>query len=176
MPGCGNQNDNQGYVNAGRPGIALKLTGGTATSSSGSGMEGGANRERMRFTLRQGWNGQAASGTVNGKKVAATPFRAVNNAGDLLNRVAYTSGGSNQVNTGRIKTSANYSGNILGGSIFAKPDGSGVPSATTNVKWVYDGSDYTRFKKQQAANRSYNDWSFGGSNNGSYTAYTRVRH
>jgi len=176
MPGCGNQNDNQGYVNAGRPGIALKLTGGTATSSSGSGMEGGANRERMRFTLRQAWNGQAASGTVNGKKVAATPFRAVNNAGDLLNRVAYTSGGSNQVNTGRIKTSANYSGNILGGRIFAKPDGSGVPSATTNVKWVYDGSDYTRFKKQQAANRSYNDWSFGGSNNGSYTAYSRVRH
>ena len=176
MPGCGNQNDNQGYVNAGRPGIALRLTGGTSTGSSGSGMEGGANRERMRFTLRQAWNGQAAKGIVKGNKVAATPFRAVNNAGDLLNRVAYTSGGSNQVKTGRIKTSANYTGNILGGSIFAKPDGSGVPSATTNVKWVYDGSDYTRFKKQQAANRSYNDWSFGGSNNGSYTAYSRVRH
>jgi len=176
MPGCGNQNDNQGYVNAGRPGIALRLTGGTATGSSGSGMDGGSRRETMRFTLRQAWNGQAATGTVNGKKVAATPFRAVNNAGDLLNRVAYTSGGSNQVNTGRIKIAANQTGNILGGSIFAKPDGSGVPSATTNVKWVYDGSDYNRFKKQQAANRSYNDWSYGGSNNGSYTAYSRVRH
>ena len=131
---------------------------------------------QSREVLRRGWNQLQASGKINGKERVLTPFRAVNNAGDLLNRVAYTSGGSNQVNTGRIKTSANYSGNILGGSIFAKPDGSGVPSATTNVKWVYDGSDYTRFKKQQAANRSYNDWSFGGSNNGSYTAYSRIRH
>jgi hypothetical protein len=176
MPGCGNQNDNQGYVNAGRPGIALRLIGGTSNGSSGTGMEGGSLREKMRFTLRQAWNGKAASGTVNGVKVAATPFRAVNNAGDLLNRVAYTSGGSNQVKTGRIRTSANLSGNVLGGSIFAKPDGSTVPSANTNVKWVYDGSDYTKFKRQQAANRTYNDWSFGGSNNGAYTAYNRVRH
>jgi hypothetical protein len=176
MPGCGNQNDNQGYVNAGRPGIALRLIGGTSNGSSGTGMEGGSLREKMRFTLRQAWNGKAASGTVNGVKVAATPFRAVNNAGDLLNRVAYTSGGSNQVKTRRIRTSANLSGNVLGGSIFAKPDGSTVPSANTNVKWVYDGSDYTKFKRQQAANRTYNDWSFGGSNNGAYTAYNRVRH
>lgn len=172
----GNQISNLRYANSGSPGISLKPVGGTAGGNSGTGMEGGSNRERMRFTLRQAWNGQAAKGSVNGKKVAATPFRAVNNAGDLLNRVAYTSGGSNQVKTGRIKTSANHTGNILGGSIFAKPDGSGVPSASTNVKWVYDGSDYTRFKKQQAANRTYNDWSYGGSNNGSYTAYNRVRH
>lgn len=176
MPGCGNQNDNNGYVKAGRPGISLRLLGGTASGSSGSGMEGGSSRDRMRFTLRTAWNGKAASGTVNGHKVAATPFRAVNNAGDLLNRVAYTSGGSNQVNTGRIRLATNQSARILGGSIFAKPDGSGVPSANTNVKWVYDGSDYTKFKKQQAANRSYNDWSYGGSNNGSFTAINRVRH
>ena len=89
MP-CGNQNDNLGYVNSGRPGISLRTLGGTANGNSGTGMEGGSNRERMRFTLRQAWNGQAASGVVNGNKVAITPFRAVNNAGDLLNRVAYT--------------------------------------------------------------------------------------
>lgn len=175
MP-CGNQNDNLGYVNSGRAGISLRTLGGTANGNSGTGMEGGSNRERMRFTLRQAWNGQAATGVVNGHKVAITPFRAVNNAGDLLNRVAYTSGGSNQVNTGRTKLAANATARFLGGSIFAKPDGSGVPSATTNVKWVYDGSDYVKFKRQQAENKTYNDWSFGGSNNGSYTAIMRVRH
>jgi hypothetical protein len=157
-------------------GIAPKLVGGGANSNSGSGMEGGSARETMRFTLRQAWNGKAASGTVNGIKVAATPFRAVNNAGDLLNRVDYTSGGSNQVNTGIIKLAANGSARFLGGSIFAKLDGTGVPSANTNVKWVYDGSDYTKFKKQQTANKNYNDSSYGGSNNGSFVPLMRVRH
>ena len=89
MP-CGNQNDNLGYVNSGRPGISLRTLGGTANGNSGTGMEGGSNRERMRFTLRQAWNGQAASGVVNGNKVAITPFRAVNNAGDLLCRQNYS--------------------------------------------------------------------------------------
>ena len=174
MP-CGNQNDNSGYVAAGRPGISLKVLGGSANSNSGSGMIGGSSRERMRFTLRQAWNGKAASGVVNGHKVAITPFRAVNNAGDLLNRVAYTSGGSNQVNTGRVRLASNASARILGGNIFARPDGTGVPSATTNVKWVYDGSDYIKFKRQQAENRNYNDWSYGGSNNGAYTAIMGIR-
>lgn len=168
--------NNANYKAAGYPGIAPKLVGGGANSNSGSGMEGGSARETMRFTLRQAWNGKAASGTVNGITVAATPFRAVNNAGDLLNRVDYTSGGSNQVNTGRIKLAANGSARFLGGSIFAKLDGTGVPSANTNVKWVYDGSDYTKFKKQQTANKNYNDSSYGGSNNGSFVPLMRVRH
>ena len=153
-----------------------QLIGGGANSTSGSGMAGGSSRQIMRFTLREAWNGAAASGMVNGKKVAATPFRAVNNAGDLLNRVDYTSGGSNQVNTGRIKLASNGSARVLGGSIFARPDGSGVPSANTNVKYVYDGSDYTKFKKQQAANRTYNDTSFGGAGaSNTFIALNRVR-
>jgi hypothetical protein len=176
MPGCGNQNMNSEYVKAGRPGIALRLTGGGGGSHGSSGMDGGATREQTRFTLRNAWNGSAAKGTVNGHKVSATPFRAVNNAGDLLNRENYTSGGSNQVKTGRIRIAANQSANILGGNIFAKPDGTGVPSANTNVKYVYDGSDYTKFKKQQAVNRNYNDSSYGGANNASQEAISRVRH
>jgi hypothetical protein len=154
MPGCGNQNDNTRYVAAGRPGIALRLLGGGANGSSGTGMEGGSNRQMMRLNLRQAWNGQAATGVSNGLKISATPFRAVNNAGDLLNRKNYTSGGSNQ----------------------AKPDGTGVPSSNTNVKWVYDGSDYTKFKKQQANNRNFNDSSFSGAGkSNTFIALNRVR-
>jgi len=176
MTGCGNQNENTSYVAAGRPGIALRLQGGGANSSSGTGMEGGSGRQMMRLSLRQAWNGQAATGVSNGLKISATPFRAVNNAGDLLNRKNYTSGGSNQVNTGRIKLASNQTANVLGGSIFAKPDGTGVPSSNTNVKWVYDGSDYTKFKKQQANNRNYNDSSFGGARkSNTFIALNRVR-
>lgn len=175
MP-CGNQNDNSIYVAAGRPGIALRLLGGGSNGYSGSGMEGGSNRERVRFSIRQAWNGLAATGNVNGQIVGVTPFRAVNNAGDLLNRKYYVSGGSNQVKTGRIRRAANQSATILGGSIFAKPDNTGVPSANTNVKWVYDGSDYTTFKKQQAVNRNYNDYSYGGAGgSNTFIALNRVR-
>ena len=171
-----NRSKSLGICFTGPSGIAPKLIGGGGNSDSGSGMEGGSTRERTRFVLRDAWNGAASCGKVNGVKVAATPFRAVNNAGDLLNRQYYTSGGSNQVKTGRIRSSANQSANVLGGSIFVQPDSSGVPSASTNVKYVYDGSDYTKFKKQQAVNRNYNDYSFGGAGgSNTFIALNRVR-
>ena len=46
-----------------------------------------------------------------------------------------------------------------------------------NQRWVYDGSDYIKFKKLQAKNRNFNDVSWGGDrNNASQTARSRVRH
>lgn len=146
-------------LGGGFQGIAPKLIGGGANSKSGSGMDGASGRSMMRFTLVQAWNGQAATGIVNNKRVQLTPFRAVNNAGDLLCRINYTSGGSNQVNNVRGGLTG-YKG--LGGSIQPHIDNTGVPSSTCNVKYVYDSSDYTRFKNQQANNRNFNDYSFGG--------------
>ena len=177
MPGCGTHKDNTKYAAAGYPGVAPRLIGGGGNYASG--MVGGSNRERMRFTLRDAWNGKAANRTYNGIKTNVTPFRAVNNAGDLMTRVAFTSGGSNQVNTGRIKLAANASARVLGGSIHNSnlPNPGNLPSANTNVKWVYDGSDYTRFKKQQAQNRNYNDYSFGGDiKSNTLIALGKVRH
>jgi len=177
MPGCGNHTDNKNYIAAGYPGVAPRLIGGGGNYASG--MVGGANRENMRFTLRAAWNGKAVNRTYNGVKTNITPFRAANNAGDLMSRVAFTSGGSNQVNTGRVKLSSNASARGLGGSInistLSNPNN--IPSANTNVKWVYDGSDYTRFKKQQAQNRNYNDYSFGGDiKSNTLIALGKVRH
>jgi hypothetical protein len=64
---------------------------------------------------------------------------------------------------------------VLGGAIQARPDNTGIPSATCNPKYVYDGSDYIQFKKLQAVNRNYNDYSFGGDQfSGSQSAWRRV--
>jgi hypothetical protein len=140
-------------------GYSAKLLGGGSGKSGSGGPEGGSEREMTRHTLREAWNGEAATGTVNSTRIAATPFRAVNNAGDLLIRQYYTSGGSSQVNSlrGGLK-----GWKTMAGAIQPSADNSGVPSSTCNVKYVYDSSDYTRFRKLQASNRNYNDGSFGG--------------
>ena len=55
-------------------------------------------------------------------------------------------------------------------------DGSDIPPAACNVKYVYDSSDYVRFLKQQAVNRNYNDYSNGGNeNSGAQSAYRAIR-
>jgi hypothetical protein len=150
-------------------GFAAQLIGGGAGKSGSGGPDGGSEREMTRFTLREAWNGAAASGTVNNRTVAATPFRAVNNAGDLLNRKDYTSGGSSQISSLRGGLTGWKS---MAGAIQSEPDKTGIPSSTCNVKYVYDGSDYTTFKKLQAINRNYNNSSFGGNlNSGSQSAF-----
>ena len=166
-----NPQSNPSSLGGGMPGVANKLIGGGANSTSGTGMVGGSARSRERFTLREAWNGSAATGRVNNRKISATPFRAVNNAGDLLNRMYYSSGGSNQVTNVRNQ----YGWDILAGSVKKSNDGTGIPSATCNTKFVYDGSDYTKFKKLQAINRNYNDLSFGGSNNSTQSVIASVR-
>ena len=150
-------------------GYAAQLIGGGSGTQGSGGPEGGGQRELTRLTLREAWNGEAATGTVKNVTVAATPFRAVNNAGDLLNRQYYTSGGSTQTSSLR--------GGLTGwksmvGAIQPHPDNTGIPSATCNVRYVYDSSDYITFKKLQATNRNYNNSSFGGNlNSGSQSAF-----
>lgn len=143
-------------------GFSAKLLGGGSGKNGSGGPDGSSEREMTRVTLREAWNGQAASGTVNNVTVAATPFRAVNNAGDFLNRQYYTSGGPSQISSLR----GGLTGwKTMAGAVQPHPDGSGVPSSTCNVKYVYDSSDYTQFRKLQASNRNYNDSSFGGNLN-----------
>jgi hypothetical protein len=123
----------------------------------------------MRRVLRNGWNTQYASGKVNGHSRVTTPFRAVNNLGDFLERTNYICGGPNQINASR----PGYKSRI--GSMISNCDATGVPSSTCNVKFVSDSSDYTKFKKLQANNKNYNDLSFGGYQNSSYVDLMRVR-
>jgi hypothetical protein len=115
---------------------------------------------QTRFTLREAWNTTNYSGQNGlGNTRIITPFRAVNNAGDVLSRRNYSCGGSCQTFQSRP--------NLKGlrqrfGAIQNICDETLIPPAACNVKYVYDSSNYTTFLKQQAVNRNYNDRSFGG--------------
>jgi hypothetical protein len=146
-----------------------------ATYHNGS-LNNSSEGETLRMTLRRAWNGPAASGRINGVTVtpAATPFRIVNNAGDFLSRQNYSSGGPNQVNS--IKQSISGSWRTSAGRVHATDDGTGVPSASCNPKYVYDSSNYIAYRKQRAVNKNYRDISSGGDeSNASYSAILRVR-
>lgn len=123
---------------------------------------------RTRFTLRDAWNTTRLTGSGHPKRMTG-PFRAVNNAGDLLARQNYACGGTCQTPQSRPNlkglrtrfggTSVGCTSSVTWSAAQVDP---AVPSSTCNVKFVYDGSDYIRFRKNQAMNRNYNDRSFGG--------------
>lgn len=131
-------------------------------------------------------------GTNVGSLGGLTPFRAFMNAGDPA--LTYNSPNIdpsqlegwdplyrtiiNQVSTNKLSSNAtakrmsgrtpmiNYSqGPVIQGSLW-----------TGNNKFVYDGSDYVKYKKLSAGTKNYNDVALGGDNsNASQTALSRVR-
>jgi hypothetical protein len=122
-----------------------------------------------RRVVVKSWNTNYTTGNFNGKSRIVTPFRAVNNLGDFLQRKNYICGGSNQVNADKPGWKSHI------GSIISQCDGTGVPSSTCNVKYVPDSSDYIQYKKLQAQNRNYNDLKNGGYQNSSYVNLMAVR-
>jgi hypothetical protein len=124
----------------------------------------------IRRILRSSWNNVNVQGKINGYGRVTTPFRAVNNLGDYLGRQNYVCGGPNQIN----KTFPGRQGPM--GGILSRCDNTGISAANGNSRFVPDTSDYIKYKKQNAANNSYNDLKFGGDqHNGSYTALMRVK-
>lgn len=133
---------------------------------------------RERFRLRESWNTNVYA---RGVKPGMGTFRIVNNAGDILSRVNYSCGGPNMI-TNSNHTSLIFSKNRDGGQSNADCDDSGIPPSTCNVEYVYDSSDFTRFKRLQAVNRGYaglgtseGDYSSGGANNGAQVAWRHAR-
>ena len=135
---------------------------------------------QTRFTLRDAFNTTSKTGSSYPKRII-TPFRAVNNAGDLLSRQNYSCGGSCQSFQSRPglnglrqrfgATSDSCRADIFWSAVQVNPT---VPSSTCNGRYVYDSSDYIRFKKNQAVNKNYNDISFGG--NDYSTSQVAIRH
>jgi hypothetical protein len=98
-------------------------------------------------------------------------FRAVNNAGDPLSRKNYSCGGPNQLSSrpGIPNVTTRDGPPSTSGC-----DGN-IPPSTCNVKYVYDSSDFIKFRKQVALRRTYDDYSSGGGNKSSQVAFRRVR-
>ena len=129
------------------------------------------------FLLRQGYNMRTehvngSGATNNTRKIGS--FRALNNAGDTLNRKNYSCGGSNMIGSrpGVMVITTRDGGQA------DNCDGTNIPPSTCNVKYVYDSSDFIRFKKMMAKNKSYvaPDYTFGGANNGTtMSVLNRVR-
>ena len=124
-----------------------------------------------RRELRKSWNNDYTSGTYNNYKRRIGPFRAVTNSGDFLSRTDYVCGGPNPANNTHARASRPLG---LGGIINAC-DSTNVPASSCNVKFVADSSDYTKFKRQNAYNKNYNDLKHGGYNNSAYVPLMRVR-
>ena len=164
-------NNNPSKLGGGAPGHQPQLIGGGANSNSGSGMVGSSERGQSRMILREAMGRtlwlRDATGSVG--SIKTTPFRVAMNAGDIRGTVNEAPDAKlprpNQVNgPGVNRTEARGDGVQTGNSAF-----------TGNPRFVYDGSDYTRYKKLKAKLNTYNDKSFGGSNNGSYSFLMRVR-
>ncbi len=141
-----------------------------AVQTTDKGSYGSNVFENLRYTLRNAWNTQYKTQlAIAKKKQIITPFRAVNNAGDLLSRENYSCGGPCQSFQSRpqIKGLRQHFGSVSKScvpSVIYSEDqiAPTVPAASCNVKFVYDSSDYTTYKKQQAMVRNYNDKSFAG--------------
>jgi hypothetical protein len=127
--------------------------------------------EHIRFTLKNAWNTTYPSQLRrdNLKQPITTPFRAVNNAGDLLSRLNYSCGGTCQTFQSRpgLHGLRSHFGAVQDTCIPSATYSSlqllnNIPAAACNVKFVYDSSDYVTYLKQKAVNKNYNDLSYGG--------------
>ena len=127
--------------------------------------------EQIRWTLKEAWNTTYPSQLRrnNLKKSITTPFRAVNNAGDLLSRENYSCGGTCQSFQSRpgLKGLSQRFGSVQGSCVPSAIYSTlqminNIPAAACNVKYVYDSSDYTTYLKQRAVNKNYNDLTYGG--------------
>ena len=127
---------------------------------------------QIRFSLREAWN-TSYPGQLRKKKLKRiiTPFRAVTNSGDILSREYYSCGGSCQTFQSRPGLHG-LRGHF--GTIMSACDGSDVPPAACNVKYVYDSSDYITYLRNQAVNKNYNDVTYGGDN--ASAAQSALRH
>jgi len=138
----------------------------------------GSFREQNRFVLRNAWSKLPAL-VIDIREPAIGGFRLLNNAGDYLSRVNYVSGGPNMISSRpRLPVVTRKDGGQRNAS-----DNTGIPGATCNPKYVYDASDFVKYRRQKAINHGYAglgnndnaDYSAGGANNGAFSRRNFVR-
>ena len=156
-----------GGIPGGQPKGGL-VGGGSGGRYSGTGIEGGGQRELNRLFLRRVFGNR----TFPNNASVITPFRRYFNAGD-------TAGTLNSYPSPLMGNPINQA---ISSSIVSRlhASGGGTQSGsafyTGNQRFVYDGSDYMRYRKLRAINKNYNDSSFGGAGGSTVAeALARVR-
>ena len=139
--------------------------------------------EHIRFTLKNAWNTTYPSQLRrdNLTKPITTPFRAVNNAGDLLSRLNYSCGGSCQTFQSRpgLKGLSQRFGAVQDTCFPSAAYNTlqllnNIPASACNVKYVYDSSDYVTYLKQKAVSKNFNDLTYGGDQSNSSQSSIRA--
>ena len=129
-------------------------------------MDGGNDRAVSRKHLSRAFGNMNNSGLGTSpllyKNNVLGPFRTAFNAGDVVtNNIE-----PNNIIYGRLPNQVG--GNNLS-RVQVRGDGTSTQNGKAmysgNPKYVHDGSDYIRFVKLQALNKSYNDSSYGGAAN-----------
>ena len=141
-------------------GYQPQLLGGGANTSSGSGMVGSNERGMSRSILRKSFGRKNWLDLATNKKNVSksTPFRVAMNAGDINGTV-------NASPMKELKPPNQVNGaNALMGRLYGIGDGIkyGNAAYSGNQKFVYDSSDYIRYKQLGAKLKPYNTISFGG--------------
>ena len=140
----------------GKPGIQPLLLGNTVGTNERS-----VNRKHLTKAFGNMYNTGLQDSPLLYNRNVLGPFRTAFNGGDVVtNKISETNKkygiATNQINgnnVSRIKGSVDGTNNR------------GIASYSGNTKFIYDGSDYTKFKKLMAINKNYNDITFGGANN-----------
>jgi len=134
-------------------------------------MDGGNERSLSRKYLARAFGNMNNSGLgtspLKYNKNILGPFRTAFNAGDVItNNIEDTNSRygimPNQVggnNLSRLQRKGDGKSGQAGNAMYSG-----------NTKFVHDGSDYIRFKKLQALNKTYDDKKFGGAENNQATA------
>ena len=137
-------------------------------------MDGGNERSTSRKYLTRAFGnlyntGLESSPSLYNKNILG-PFRTAYNAGDVV---------TNNIESTNIKYG--WAPNQVGGNnlsrVSGKGDGvsrSGNAMYSGNPRFVHDGSDYIRFRKLQAINKTFNDKSFGGAD--AHNTQSVIRH
>ena len=139
-------------------------------------MDGGNERSVSRKQLVKAFgnlnnNGLGSSPALYNKNVLG-PFRTSINGGDVVT-----------LSQGATNSKYGFEANLVNGNNLSRlninsdsVNRKGNASYSGNPKYVYDGSDYTRFKKLNAINKTYNDNSYGGAqNNQTQSSLKKVR-
>lgn len=102
-----------------------------------------SKRAETREVLRRAWNTSLVFTTD--KSISAGTFRATQNAGDVKHRHNYSAKGPNQLSS--------LSFSYVSGKDGTQGSDEATPVSATNVKYVYDSSNFTRYAREKSMNR-----------------------